>query len=244
MHPIVKAVAAAAALPLLVTACSTAGPSSSGSPTASAEATTATSASSPANPDAGLLTGVELKGLLEPMSFFPKGFSADPSGSVNTGQDYQPPTAPGKLSCTRLDATSWVDLSDIGSVSFAQNDFIDQTTSEEYAQEIDAYQGTSAHAVMAALRKVTGRCPRFTDSQTSSTVTVRLGKGPAVGDESLSLRLSSPRWLGDTTLVAVRVGTAVITVLYSADSGTGATQAGKLATKLADRVIQKSTGLS
>jgi hypothetical protein len=64
--------------------------------------------------------------------------------------------------------------------------------------------------------------------------------GPTVGDESLSFRLSSPKWLGGTTLVAVRVGSAVITVLYSADSGTGATQAGFLATKLAGKVSQES----
>jgi hypothetical protein len=240
MDLVVKAAAATAALPLLVTACSAAGSSSPGSAYGSAVATVAAASSSAANPDAGLLTGVELKGLLEPKSFFPKGFSADPGNSVNTGDTYQQPTAPGKLPCTRLDATSWVDLSGIGPVSFAQDDFIDQTTSQQAAQEIDVYRGTSARVVMAALRKAAGRCPRFTDSQTSSVVTVRLGKGPAVGDDSLSFRLSSPRWLGGTTLVAVRVGTAVITVLFSADSGTGGTQADYLATKLAGKVIQKS----
>lgn len=244
MHPIVKAAVAAAALPLLVTACSSSGSSSPGSASGTAEATVTSSSSAPANPDAGLLTGVELKGLLEPASFFPKGFSADPTGSVNTGDTYQQPAAPGKLPCTRLDNTGWIDLSDIGYVSFAQNDFIDQTTSEEAAQEIDVYQGAGARAVMAALRKMAGRCPRFTDSQTSSTVTVRLGKGPKVGDDSLSFRLSNPRWQGGTTLAAIRVGSAVITVLFSADSGTGASQAGTLATKLADRVINRSTGAS
>ena len=244
MHLIVKAAAAVAALPLLVSACSAAGSSSPGSAYGSAAATVVATSSSAANPDAGLLTGVELKGLLEPKSFFPNGFSADPGGSVNTGDTYQKPTAPGKLPCARLDATSWVDLSGLGSVSFAQSDFIDQATSEEAAQEIDVYRGTSARAVMTALRKVASRCPRFTDSQTSSVVTVRLGKGPAVGDESLSFRLSSPRWQGGTTLVAVRVGTAVVTVLFSADSGAGATQAGYLATKLAGKVSQKSMSAS
>jgi hypothetical protein len=239
MRLIVKSAAAAVAVPLLITACSSASsPGSAGSP--SGQATAASATPTPTNPDAGLFTGTQLKAMLEPASFFPSGFALDPSSSVNTGDTYQAPVPPGKLPCSRLDGTAWIDIADVGSVSFAQDDFIDKTISEEYAQEIDAYRGTGAKAVMAALRKVTGRCSRFEDTQTSSTVTVRLGKGPAIGDDSLSFTLTDPRWQGGSTLEAVRIGTAVVTVFYSAANGTGAAQADVLTGLLAGRVLQKS----
>jgi hypothetical protein len=92
---------------------------------------------------------------------------------------------------------------------------------------------------MAALRKVPARCPRFEDSQTSSTVTVRLGKGAAIGDDSLSFTLTDPRWQGGSTLEAVRIGTTVVTVFYSANSGTGAPQAKVFTGLLAGRVLQR-----
>lgn len=240
MRIIVKAAGAAAALPLILTACSTSsstGSAPSAQPTAT---TTAAAAPSPTDPDAGLFTGTQLKSMLAPASFFPSSFSPDPSGSVNTGSTFQAATPPGKLACSRLDTTGWVDLSDIGSVSFAQSDFIDKSISEEYAQEIDEYQGVAAKKVMAALRKVATRCRTFPDQQTSSTVTVKLGKGPSLGDDSLSFTLTSPRWQGGTTLEAIRIGTAVVTVLYSAVNGNGAAQADVLVGIVAGKVIQKT----
>lgn len=243
MPAIAKAVVAAViAVPFLITACSSgvgsplAGSSSPAGATASAEATAS------ANPSAGTFTftGARLKAMLEPRSFFPKAFAPDPGGSVNTGDGYQPATAPGKLPCSRLGSTAWVDLSDIGSVSFAQSDFIDKPAIEEYAQEIDVYPGATAQAVLRALRKLPARCSGYKDPQTGGTVTVTLGRGPAIGNASLSLLLSSPVWQGGTTLEAVRVGQAVVTVLYSADSGTGAKQASALARILTTRVISAS----
>ncbi len=236
MRLIGKAAIAAAALPVLLTACSS---SSSTGPVPSARPTTATASSATADPNAGLFTGTQLKAMLEPASYFPSGFTLDPSGSVNTGDTFQPATPPGKLPCSRLDSTAWVDLADVGSVSFAQSDFINKSTSEEYAQEIDEYQGAGAKAVMTGLREVAARCRGFTDQQTSSTVTVRLGKGPSIGDDSLSLTLTSPRWRGGTTLDAVRVGSAVVTVLYSAATGTGAAQANVLTGLITGKVIAK-----
>lgn len=243
MRLIVKAAGAAAALPLILTACSTS--SSTGSTTSSQPTTTTTAAApSPTDPDAGLFTGTQLKSMLAPASFFPSSFSSDPSGSVNTGDTFQAATPPGKLACARMDTTGWVDLSDIGSVSFAQSDFIDKSISEEYAQEIDEYQGAGAKKVMAALRKLATRCRTFSDKQTSSTVTVKLGKGPSLGDDSMSFTLTSPRWQGGTTLEAIRIGTAVVTVLYSAVNGNGAAQADVLAGIVGGKVIQKSLSAS
>jgi hypothetical protein len=218
--------AAVTAIPLLVAACSS-------SPA------TSTPSGTPANPDAGLLTGSQLDAMLAPASWFPAGYTADPSGSENTGSTYEPPTTSANLPCSRLDGTSWIELARVGSVSFAQNDYIDNDTSEEYAQEIDVFQGAGAQQVMAALRKLPGTCPTFTDPQTKGTVTVRLQSGPSLGDDALTFLLSSPAWNGGTALEAVRVGTAVVTVLHSADSGTGAAQTTSLATLLATNVKSK-----
>jgi hypothetical protein len=226
---------AAAAVPLLVAACSSA------SPTGSAEPTRAATSSAAAAPNAGLLKGTQLKALLAPVSWFPSGFTADPTGSVNTGDTYQEPSpTTGPPDCTKLDGTAWVDLSGVGSVSFAQNDFIDQSTSEQYAQEIDVYQGTSAQEAMAGLRKLAGTCPTFHDAQTSSTVTVKLMNGPALGDDALTFTLDSPMWGGGLTLEAVRVGTAVATVLYSAASGSATTQATRLAAAVTANLKNKA----
>lgn len=217
--------AAAAAIPLLVTACSSLSPTSTHTSTPSTGAVT----SAAADPNAGLLTGTQLKARLVPAARFPSGFTLDSGGSVDTGDTYQTPTPPaGPPDCTRLDATSWVDLAGVGGVSFAESDYVNKNTSEEYAQEIDVYRGTSAKDVMAGLRKLARTCPSFHDSQSSSTVTVTLHQGPPLGDDALTFTLESPRWQGATTLEAVRLGTAVISVLYSADSGTGTTDATNL----------------
>jgi len=53
--------------------------------------------------------------------------------------------------------------------------------------------------------------------------------GPQLGDDALTITLQDPRWGGDVTLEAVRVGTAVITVYFSAASGTSQAQATRLA---------------
>jgi hypothetical protein len=215
--------AAVIAIPLLAVACSS--PSTT-SPTS-------------ANPDAGLLTGTQLNAMLAPSSWFPAGYAADPTGSRNTGSLYVAPSATPNLPCSRLNGTAWIDLATVGPVSFAQNDYIDQSTSEEYAQEIDVFRGSDAQQAMTALRHLASTCPSFADSQTSSTVTVHLQDGPTLGDDGLTFLLSSPAWAAGTALEAVRVGSAVITVLYSGSSGNGLPQATGLATLIAKNVESK-----
>ena len=224
--------AIASAVPLLAAACSQASPTS---PTAIYKPPATT------NPDAGLLTGTQLKALLAPASWFPPGFAVDPGASTETGDTYQEPApAAGAPRCAHLNASAWVDLSGVGAVSWAQNDYVDKVTSAQYDQEIDVYRGTSAQAAMAGLRKLATTCPNFQDSQTSSTVTVKLASGPALGEDALTLTLDSPNWAGGTALEAIRVGTAVVTVLYSATSGTGTTQATTLATPITKNIKGKA----
>jgi hypothetical protein len=233
MRLISKAVIVAA-VPLLAAACSSASPASPASPVATYKPPATT------NPDAGLLTGTQLKALLAPASWFPPGFAVDPGASTETGDTYQEPSpSSGAPNCANLSASAWVDLSGVGAVSWAQNDYVDKATSVTYAQEIDVYRGTSAQDAMAGLRKLASTCPSFQDPQTSSTVTVKLTAGPALGNDALTFTLDSPRWQGATTLEAVRMGTAVVTVLYAASSGTGATQAVNLVTAITANLKNK-----
>jgi hypothetical protein len=233
---LISKAAATIAVPLLVTACAAAPPA------APAQHPRPTATPAAADPDAGLLTGAELKSMLAPGSWFPAGFTADPTGSVNTGSSYQQPSpaAAGAPDCQRLDGTAWVVLGGVGSVSFAQDDYIDQSTSEQYAQEIDVFTGTGAQQVMTGLRNLSHTCPSFQDQQTSSTVSVKLRKGPRLGEDALTFLLDSPRWQGGTALEAVRIGSAVITVLYSADSGTGRAQATRLASAIAAKLAPRA----
>lgn len=236
------ALAACAALPLGLAACSSSG-SGSGAGTAAAtqSTTTASAPTVPAaptstNPDAGLPTGTELKADLVSTGI-PTGYTLDTSGSVDSGSDYQQPPAPtAAADCTNLDATSWVDLAGQSSVSFAQSDYIDEAKSEEFAQEVDAYPGTAAQDVMTALSAITAKCPKFDDSQTSSTVKVSATTHSTPGDGSVVITLSDPRWTSTTILEAVRVGHSVVTVLVSADSASAAfaqSTATQIAAKLA-----------
>lgn len=218
-----------AALSLLVTACSAAS-SPSASVTMTPPATAASAAATTANPDAGLLTGIQLKAALAPAGWFPGGFRIGSTGAVNTGSDYQSPEPPGPLPCSRLEETSWIDLADVGFVSFAQNDYIDKASSEEYAQEIDVYQGTGARRVMTRLGSLARTCPSFRDDIASgSTVTVARIAPPRLGYQAVALTLADPTWPGGETLEAIRIGTAVITVWFSAERGPGTAQATALA---------------
>lgn len=222
---------ACAALPLSLAACS---PSSLGFGE-SGTAGSPTTAQASTGPDAGLPTGNLLKGDLVSKGI-PAGYKLDGSGSVDTGSTYQPPTAPTSATgCTNLDGTSWVNLAGRGSVSFAQNDYIDNATSEEFAQEIDSFQGTTAQDVMSALSDIAAKCPTFEDSATSSTVKVSVATSSSPGDGAVVITLSDSKWVGGMTLEAVRVGHSVVTVLSSADSGSAAianSMAAQIATRL------------
>lgn len=211
---------AAAALPLLA-ACSPF--SGTGHP--------GISTGKPASP--ALLNGAQLKAALAPASFFPAGYTLDPTGSVNTGPDQQAASPPPsrRPDCAKLEGTSWVVLAAPGSVAFAENDYLDKAK-QEYAQEIDSYPGTGAEQVMASLRKVAAACATYHEANTSARTTVKLRGGPPLGDDALTLVLANPSFEGGITLEAVRVGTAVITVQMSALSGTGQSQATSLATRI------------
>jgi hypothetical protein len=229
-----------AALSVSVAACSSGGSNAAGGSTGSHATATesATAAPSSADPNAGLPTGTQLKAALLSTGI-PARYVLNASGSVDTGSAYQQPPASlpaSETGCTNLDATSWVNVAGRGSVSFAQNYYVDQGSEEELAQEIDTFQGTTAQDVMTALSGIVAKCPTFKDSQTDSTVKVSVATSASPDDGAVVITLSDSAWAGSTTLEAIRVGHSVVTVLSSANSGSAAfakSTATQIATRLA-----------
>ncbi|MFB0618465.1 hypothetical protein [Streptomyces sp. AGS-58] len=216
---------AVAALPLALSACSS---------DSSSDTTSAKPAKS-ANPDAGLLTGTQLKGVLAPASAFPAGFKAEADGASDSGSQFVPASAgnKGKPDCTRLEGTSWIQVSGFkGGASFAQNDYVNQDKTEEVAQEVDAFQGATAKTVMKNLRSVATECATFTDTDAHATVKLAGQSTTGLGDEAYTMTLTSGAWENGTTLIAARSGNAVVTVLSTAGGDNGAAIAKKLTTQV------------
>ncbi|MET7702172.1 hypothetical protein [Streptomyces sp. NPDC005485] len=229
------AVFAAAALPLVLAACS------SGSTSSSAGTSPSAKPAKPKDPNAGLLTGTQLKAALAPASYFPSGFAADASLSRDTGDTYQAPAtkSAAKPRCADLDATSWISLTGVEGVSFAQNSYISKA-SGELDQEIDVYRGTASTEVMKGLAKVVAACPSYTDTDTHSKVTVTGASAAGLGDDAYAITLSDSTWDNGTTLIAARVGTAVVSVLSTDGSDNGAASAKKLTVQVVASLKAKS----
>ncbi|WP_333738884.1 hypothetical protein [Streptomyces sp. IBSBF 2806] len=227
---------AVAALPLALAACSSTSADSADS------TPTAPTASKSKDPDAGLLTGTQLKKALAPASYFPAGFAADRSLARDTGDTYQAPATKNaaKPHCADLAATSWIGLTGVEGVSFAQNSYIDKDTSAELDQEIDVYRGTTAADVLKDLANVVAACPSYTDSDTQSKVTVTGASTAGLGDAAYTITLTDDAWESGTTLIASRAGTAVVSVLSTDGADNGAASAKKLAKQVVASV--KSSG--
>jgi hypothetical protein len=237
LRPSAAALLAALAVPLALAACSsgaTGTTSATGANSGPAPSAPPPAAPAPASPDANLLTGTQLKGLLEPDSSFPPGFTSDPSGSRDTGSSYELPstTQVRKPKCRMLGGTAWISITGINGVSFAQDAYIDKASSAEIAQEIDVYRGTTSQAVLRKVAAISAACPWYTDAQTGSRATIREQARPKLGDGGYVITVTDPAWRSGTTLVAARVGTAVVTVLSTTGADNGRASAMKLAAAL------------
>ncbi|MEU2716188.1 hypothetical protein [Streptomyces sp. NPDC007205] len=216
LSPRVTTLLAVAVLPLALTACS------SGSTKAK-------------DPNAGLSTGTQLKKALAPASAFPAGLTAEADGASDSGGAFLSPSGrtTGKPDCTRLEGTSWIQLSGFkGGVSFAQNDYANQDKTEEVAQEIDQFQGATATGVMKDLQDVATRCTTFTDTDTHAKVKLTSTRTAGLGDEARTMTLKSGAWENGTTLIAARSGRSVVTVLSTAGGDNGAASAKKVTTTI------------
>ncbi|MEV6947748.1 hypothetical protein AB0N07_38540 [Streptomyces sp. NPDC051172] len=229
LSPRVATLFAVAALPLALTACSSGSSSDQGGGASSDKA----AAAKAKDPNASLPTGTELKKALAPASAFPAGLTIEADGSSDTGGTLLSPSAKksAKPDCTRLEATSWIQVSGYkGGVSFAQNDYASKDKTQEVAQEIDTFQGTTAAAVMKSLQSVAAECATFTDTDAHAKVKLTGKSASGLGDEAYTMRLTSSTWQNGTTLIAARSGNSVVTVLSTAGSDNGAASAKKVTT--------------
>ncbi len=187
------------------------------------------------DPNAGLLTGTQLKKALAPASFFANGFAVDPSGARDTGDTYTTPSsapASAKPDCEKLSQTSWIDVTGDSGVSFAQNDYVNKNTSEDIAQEIDTFRGTTATTVLKDLERVVSACATFTDSQTHTKAKVAGRATSGLGDSAYTVTLTDSAWENGTTLIAARVGHNVVSVMSTDGHDNGAATAKKLTERI------------
>ncbi|MER6122736.1 hypothetical protein ABT173_08585 [Streptomyces sp. NPDC001795] len=211
-------------LALALTACSSGSSDSSGG-------TAKPKQSASQDPNAGLPTGTQLKKALAPASFFATGFAVDPSGARDSGGTYtEPSSAPAsaKPDCEKLGQTSWISITGVSGVSFAQNDYVSKNTSEDIAQEIDTFRGTTAATVLKDLERVASACATFTDSQTHTKVKVAGRATSGLGDSAYTVTLTDSAWENGTTLIAARVGPNVVSVMSTDGHDNGAATAKKL----------------
>ncbi|GII31101.1 hypothetical protein [Planotetraspora mira] len=167
-----------------------------------------------------VLTGTELNAMLLAADAMPKGFKLNSDGARNSGDiltEDSTSTVPRSKVCGILLQTAWIRASGIEGAGFAQNDYTGPGQSGQFAQEIDTFHGDNAKKVMSALRKAFGSCASFTDKSDGMTAKVKIVRTavPGMGDEAIKAVETSPAWQGGTTLVAARVGNAVVTTLYN-----------------------------
>ncbi len=135
-----------------------------------------------------------------------------------------------KPDCSLLGGTSWITITGDSGVSFAQNDYISKNTSEDIAQEIDTYRGTTSTTVLTDLEKTATACATFTDSDTHTKVKVTGATTPGLGDSAYTITLTNSAWQNGTT-IAVRAAD-VVSVMSTDGHDNGAATAKKLATRI------------
>jgi hypothetical protein len=214
-----------------------AGCSGTGKPAAAPTKTARSSASASPSPSpsksATTLDGTDLDGALLPASAMPAGYRLDASGERDTGTSTAPDTTQHvSAPCGMLGDTSWIDATGIVAGSFAQDDYVNASGTEEVAQEADAYTTADAERAMTALWRVLGTCARFTNG--TANITMTRSQLTGMGNQAVEAVQTSPAYQGGTTIVAVRVGDVIVTTL---DSSAG-NDKGSAAVGYAKRIAQ------
>jgi uncharacterized protein YceK len=193
------------------------------------------------DPNAGVKNGTTLKAALLTAKDVPSGFKVDKDFVRDTADVYGPKAkivAPSKAACKQLDTNVWVGGSGVGSASFAQTSY-KSSFGGELDAEIDGFRGTDSSTVMTNLHKLLKLCPSFkitVPGVGKATMKLSTKAGSKVGDESIKAVLTSATLKGGTTLVAIRVGTSVVSVLYSSPGKDQGAKALKLAETMAERL--------
>lgn len=234
------AAALCATVALGLTACQGKGGDDAGKSGSSGGASATTTS---AHPTPALLTGAELTKALAPASLFAAGFTVNAANTQDTGSDYQDAsdTHPDKPDCAKLETNAWIAITGMTGASFTQQNRMNAKQTAEADQEIDVFKGTGSATAMSRVGAIGAGCPSFIDPDTRSKVKVAEKKLPGVGDDAYEITLTSAGWQTGSTLIAARVGTAVISVFSGDDSGhNGRTTAEKVARHIAGRLNGKA----
>ena len=177
-------------------------------------------------------TGAQLKAAL--VTDMPPGFALNPEATADTGAALQHEVNGAMLSvthCADLDATSWIQVSGMSGVSFAQSDYLDGKD-QEIAQEVDAFDSPE-HAARAVsqLKAFMKKCSTFRDSE-STRYHLAVSSVSGLGEGAVRGVIESARFEGGVVEVASVKGNDVITVLYSATTLSSAKRAADLAAKI------------
>ena len=169
------------------------------------------------------LSGPQLANVLLPASSMPSGYELDPSATRNTGAQLPSDSAqpvPDSQLCQAFAQTSFIRVAGIRTGVFAQSDYVNADHSAEIAQEIDTFTGTDAQQAMTKLWQAFGKCSHFSYHSNGTTVSSTLTRSrlPGVGDEAIKAVVVSPVFQGGDTLVAIRMGSQIITTLVSSTS--------------------------
>lgn len=197
----------AAALTSLIAGCSAASPSAA---TASLRATT---------PSPTALSGQQLTRILLPASAMPKGYKVG-SATRNTGSQLPDDTAqpmPASQVCQAFTQSSYIRVVGISANVWAEGDYINAAQTNEIFEEIDTFTGTDAQKAMATLWQEFGKCSSFSypSNGTTASSTLKRSRLPGEGADAMKAVIVSPVFDGGETLVAIRMGSQIITTLDS-----------------------------
>ena len=220
----------AAALTALIAGCSATGPSAATASPPSAQVTT---------PSATALSGPQLTRILLPANLMPKGYKVG-SATRNTGSqlpsDTAQPMAADQI-CLAFTQSSYIRAAGIATGDWAESDYISPDQSQEVFEEIDVFTGSDAQKAMATLWQEFGKCSSFSYKSNGTTApsTLTRSRLPGEGDDAIKAVIVSPVFEGGETLVAIRIGSQIITTL---DSSSGS-DLGSAAVGYAEQMAQR-----
>lgn len=223
-----------------VAGCGAAGSTGEVAATAAPWHATASSSGAAASATAAALDATTLNSELLTAGDMPKGYKAASSVTRHNAaalpDDSPSPVAAASV-CAILAQTAWIRVSGIDTPDFAQAGFVNAANTEEISEEIDAFQGADAQKAMTALWQAFGHCATFTEPYSGTTAKITLTRSMIGGQWSgIKSVLLSPAFAGGETLVAIRAGYAIVTVIDSVDSSDDGSAAVTMAEKIASRV--------
>jgi hypothetical protein len=170
----------------------------------------------------------------------PSGYKVDSSATRNTGSQLPSDTAqpmPASQVCPAFTQTAYIRAAGITANDFAQSDYLSPDQSQEIAEEVDVFTGTDAQKTMTTLWQEFGKCSSFSYQSNGTKVSNTLTRSqlPGEGDDAIKAVIVSPAFQGGETLVAIRIGSQIITTL---DSSSGS-DLGSPAVSYAEQITQR-----